>query len=49
MVSSVVELLKCRADDHHNHGLDPLAPYCCVLAKDTLRHFSLFGGLSKQL
>ena len=26
-----------------------LAPFCCVLGKDTFRHFSLLGGLGKQL
>ena len=26
-----------------------LVSFCCVLAKDTLRHFSVLGGLSKQL
>ena len=26
-----------------------LAPFCCVLGKDTLRHFPLLGGLGKQL
>ena len=25
-----------------------LAPFCCVLGKDTLQHFSLLGGLGKQ-
>ena len=25
-----------------------LAPFCCVLGKDTLRHFPLLGGLDKQ-
>ena len=27
---------------------NPLAPFCCVLGKNTLRHFSLLGGLGKQ-
>ena len=27
---------------------NPLAPFCCVLGKDTLRHFPLLGGLDKQ-
>ena len=26
-----------------------LAPFCCVIGKETLRHFSLLGGLGKQL
>ena len=25
-----------------------LAPFCCVLGKDTLRHFPLLGGPGKQ-
>ena len=24
--------------------LNPLAPFCCVLGKDTLRHFPLLSG-----
>ena len=27
---------------------NPLAPFCCVLGKDTLRHIPLLGGLGKQ-
>ena len=27
---------------------NPLAPFCCFLGKDTLRHFPLLGDLSKQ-
>ena len=27
---------------------NPLKPFCCVLGKDTLRHFPLLGGLDKQ-
>ena len=27
---------------------NPLAPFCCVLGKDTLRYFPLLGGLDKQ-
>ena len=27
---------------------NPLAPFCCVLGKDTLRRFPLLGGLDKQ-
>ena len=27
---------------------NPLAPFCCVLGKDTLRHFPLLGGLDKK-
>ena len=26
-----------------------LAPFCCVLEKDTVRHFPLLAGLGKQL
>ena len=26
-----------------------LAPFCCVLGKDTSRDFTLLGGLDKQL
>ena len=26
-----------------------LKPFCCVVGKDTLRHFSLLGDLGKQL
>ena len=25
-----------------------LAPFCCVLGKDTLGHFTLLGGLGKD-
>ena len=48
VVSNVVELLNCRADDHHGNGSKSLTPYCCVLVKDTLRHFSMLGGIGKQ-
>ena len=27
---------------------NPLASFCCVLGKNTLRHFLLLGGLGKQ-
>ena len=37
-----------RTDDQHGLGSNPLAPFCCVLGKDTLRHFPLLGGLDKQ-
>ena len=30
------------------HLAHPLAPFCCVLRKDTLRYFPLLGGLDKQ-
>ena len=38
-VGSVVEWLKHRADDQHGLGSKPTSPFCCVLGKDTLRHF----------
>ena len=38
-VGSVVEWLKRRPYDQH--GLGSLAPFRCVLGKDTLRYFSL--------
>ena len=47
-VVSVVEWLKHRTDDQHGLGSKPTAPYCCVLGKDTLRHFLLLGGPDKQ-
>ena len=47
-LGSVVEWLKHRTDDQHGLGSKPLAPFCCVLGKDTLRHFLLLGGLDKQ-
>ena len=41
------------ADDMHMLFADsvqnPLAPFCCVLGKDPLRHYPLLGGLGKQL
>ena len=48
IVGSVVKWLKRRARDQHGLGQNPLAPFCCVLGKDTLWHFPLLGGLSKQ-
>ena len=47
-VGSVVEWLKHRTDEQHGLGSNPLTPFCCVLGKDTLRHFPLLGGLDKQ-
>ena len=42
-------VLKHRTDDQHGLAVqNPLAPFCCVLGKDTLRHFPLLGGLDKQ-
>ena len=49
LVGSVVEWLKYRTDDQHGLGLkNPLAPFCCVLGKDTSRHIPLLGGLGRQ-
>ena len=45
-VRSMVEWIERRAYDQH--GLNPLAPFCCVFEKNTLRHFPLLGGLDKQ-
>ena len=48
-VGSVVEWLKYRTDDQHGLGSKPTcAILLCVLGKDTLRHFPLFGGFGKQ-
>ena len=47
-VGSVVEWLKRRAYDQHVSVQNPLAPFCCVLGKYTLQHFSLLGGFGKQ-
>ena len=41
-VGSVIEWFKRRDRDQN-----PLAPFCCVLGKDTLRHIPLLGGLGK--
>ena len=46
--SDVVERLKHRTDDQRGLGSKPLVPFCCVIGKDTLRHFTLLGGLDKQ-
>ena len=49
MVGSVVEWLKHRTRDQHTVSVQNLlAPSCCVLEKDTLRHIPLLGGLDKQ-
>ena len=45
LVSSVVEWFERRDCDRHGLGLKP---FCCVLGKDTLRHFPLLGALGKQ-
>ena len=46
---SVVEWLKHRTDDQHGLSSKPTCePFCCVVGKDTLRHFPLLGGLDKQ-
>ena len=42
-VGSVVEWLKRRPYDQTG-----LTPFCCILGKDTMRHFSELGGLGKQ-
>ena len=47
-ISGVVEWLKHRTDDQHGLGSKPTYAFCCVLGKDTLRHFPLLGGLGKQ-
>ena len=47
-VGNVVEWLKRRPYDQTGLGSNPLAPFCCVLRKDTIRHFSVIGGLGKQ-
>ena len=48
-VGSVVEWLKHRAHDQHGLSSKPTCIiFCCVLGKDTLRHFPLLGGLGKQ-
>ena len=48
LIGSVVEWLKHRVRDQHGLDSNPLALFCCVLGKDTLRHISLLGGPSKQ-
>ena len=47
-ISGVVEWLKHRTDDQHGLGSKPTYAFCCVLGKDTLRHFPLLCGLGKQ-
>ena len=47
-ISGVVEWLKHRTDDQHGLGSKPTYAFCCVLGKDTLRHFPLLSGLGKQ-
>ena len=46
VVGFVVVWLEGR--DCDRHGLGSKHTYCCVLGKDTLRHFPLLGGLGKQ-
>ena len=48
LVDSVVEWLKRHDCDGHSF-VSKLAPFFCVLGKNTLRHFPLLGGLGKQL
>ena len=45
---SMVGWLERRDGDRHDLGSKPFAPFCCVHEKDTLQHFSLFGGLGKK-
>ena len=47
-VLSVAKWLKRRAYDQHGLGSKPHAPFCCVLGKDTLRHFSPAWWSGKQ-
>ena len=47
-VGSVVKWLRRRAHEQYGLGSNPLAPFCCVLGKDTLRHFPLLDGLGEQ-
>ena len=48
IVDSAVEWLKRRSRDQHGLASNLVAPFCCVLGKDTLRHIPLLGGLGKQ-
>ena len=43
-----VEWLKRRVYDRHDAVQNPLAPCCCVLGEDTLRHFPLLDGLGSS-
>ena len=47
-VGSVVEWLERRTRDQHGLFQNPLAPFCCVFGKGTLRHIPLLGGPGKQ-
>ena len=47
-VSSVVEWLKHQLMTNMVLVQNPTVPFCCVLGKDTLRHFPLLGGPGKQ-
>ena len=45
----MVEWLQRHACDQHSLGFKPTRVIMlCILGKDTLRHFPLFGGLAKQ-
>ena len=46
-VGSMVEWLKVLMTNMVSVQ-NPLAPFCCVLGKDTLRHIPLLVGLGKQ-
>ena len=48
VVGSVVEWLKTELMISMVSVQNPFAPFCCVLGKDTLRHFPLLGSLDKQ-
>ena len=49
-IYNLVEWLKRRVRDQQTLSVpNPLAPFCCVLGKDTLRHISLLDGPGKQI
>ena len=47
-LGNVVEWLERQDCDQHGFGKNLFAPFCCILGKDTLRHFHLLGGFGKQ-
>ena len=47
-ISAVLMLAAGRVVKAPGSVQNLLAPFCCVLGEDTLRHFPLLSGLGKQ-